>query len=89
MYSALTEELLRVANLLPAVSAEYMARLTSKARDGRGRSPRKLAEEALLEACSALVPGFVSDEMCERYRLNPSRLRSLVVLPELAARWQR
>jgi hypothetical protein len=85
----LTEELLRGANLLPAVSAEYMARLAIKVKDGRGRSPRKLAEEALLEACSALVPGFVSDAMCERYRLKPSRLRSLIVLPELAAGWQR
>ena len=56
----LTEELLRGANLLPAVSAEYMTRLAEKLRDGRGRSPRKLAEEALIEACSAVVPEFVA-----------------------------
>jgi hypothetical protein len=83
----LTEELLRGANLLPAVSAEYMTRLAGKLKDGRGRSPRKLAEEALLEACSAVVPEFVSNGMAERYHLKPSGMRSLVVLPELA-RWQ-
>jgi len=83
----LTEELLRQANLLPAVSAEYMTRLAEKVKDGRGRSPKKLAEEALIEACSALVPEFVGKEMAERYHLKPSRVRSLVVLPELGW-WQ-
>jgi hypothetical protein len=83
----LTEELLRATSLLPAVSAEYMTRLTEKLKDGRGRSPKKLAEEALLEACSAVVPEFLSAEMAERHHLKPSHLRSLVVLPELGG-WQ-
>lgn len=83
----LTEELLRAANLLPAVSAEYMGRLAAKLRDGRGRSPRKLAEEALLESCYAVVPDLVSSGMAERYHLDQSKMRSLVVLAELA-RWQ-
>jgi hypothetical protein len=83
----LTEELLRATSLLPAVSAEYMTRLTEKLKDGGGRSPKKLAEEALLEACSVVVPEFLGAEMAERYHLKPSHLRSLVVLPELG-RWQ-
>ena len=83
----LTEELLRTANLLPAVSAEYMARLAAKVGDGRGRSPRKLAEEALLESCFAVIPELVAREMAERYHLKQSRMRSLIVVDELA-RWQ-
>jgi hypothetical protein len=83
----LTEELLRAANFLPAVSAEYMSRLAEKLNDGRGRSPRKLAEEALIEACYSVVPEFVRAEIVERYHLRPARVKSLVVLPELA-RWQ-
>ncbi len=83
----LTEELLRGANLLPAVSTEYLRRLAEKLKDGRGRSPKKLAEEALLEACSGVVPDLVGREMAERYHLKPTRVRSLVVLPELG-RWQ-
>jgi hypothetical protein len=83
----LTEELLRAANLLPAVSADYMSRLAGKLRDGGGRSPRKLAEEALLESCRAVVPELVSGGMVERYHLDRSRVRSLIVVAELA-RWQ-
>ena len=83
----LTEELLRATNLLPAVTAEYMTRLAEKLKDGRGRSPKKLAEEALLEACAAVVPELVGRETAERYHLKPSHVRSLVVLPELG-RWQ-
>jgi len=83
----LTEELLRRTNLLPSVSAEYTMRLAAKVKEGRGRSPRKLAEEALLEACLVVVPEFVSDEVAERYRLKPTHVKSLVVLPELR-RWQ-
>lgn len=83
----LTEELLRSANLLLAVSAEYMARLSAKLKDGRGRSPRKLAEESLLESCRAVVPELVSSGTTERYHLDRSKVESLVVLPELA-RWQ-
>jgi hypothetical protein len=83
----LTEELLRAANFLPSVSAEYLSRLARKLKDGRGRSPRKLAEEALIAASSSVVPEFVSTEVIERYHLKPARVRSLIVLPELA-RWQ-
>jgi len=83
----LTEELLRGTNLLPAVNAEYQRRLYGKLKDGRGRSPKKLAEEALLEACSAVVPDLVSKQMLERYPLKPTHVRSLVVLRELG-RWQ-
>jgi hypothetical protein len=83
----LTEELLRGANLLPAVNAEYLRVLCEKLKDGRGRSPKKLAEEALVEACSAVVPDLVSNQMLERYHLKPTHMRSLVVLPELG-RWQ-
>ncbi|HUH99551.1 MAG TPA: hypothetical protein VLY65_00775 [Nitrososphaerales archaeon] len=83
----LTEELLRATTLLPAVTAEYMNRLAERLKDGRGRSPKKLAEEALLEACAAVVPELVGREMAERYGLKPSHMRSLVVLPELG-RWQ-
>lgn len=81
----LTEELLRTANLLPAVNAEYLSRFAGKLKDGRGRSPRKLAEEALTEACAQVVPEFVSSEIVERYHLKPARMKSLIVLPELAA----
>ena len=83
----LTEELLRVANLLPMVNIEYAARFTEKPRDGQGRSPRKLAEEALLEACSSVVPGPLCWLVTERYHLKASRVKSLVVMPELAG-WQ-
>jgi hypothetical protein len=83
----LTEELLRVANLLPAVSAEYAARFAGKLKDGHGRSPRKLAEESLLEACSSIVPESVSGLITEKYHLKASRVKSLLVLPELAG-WQ-
>jgi hypothetical protein len=83
----LTEELLRRANMLPSVSAEYTMRLVAKVKEGRGRSPRKLAEEALLEACLVVVPEFVSDDIAEKYRLKPTHVKSLVVLPELR-RWQ-
>ncbi len=83
----LTEELLRAANLLPAVGAEYMSRLGGKLREGHGRSPRKLAEEALIESCSAVVPELVANEMAERHHLNRFRMKSLVVLAELG-RWR-
>ncbi len=83
----LTEELMRNANLLPAVSAEYLARLSAKLGDGRGRSPRKLAEEALLESCLAVIPELVAEETARRYHLNQYRMRSLIVVGELA-RWR-
>src|SRR3989441_2081389 len=67
----LTEELLREVNLLPIVSSEYASRFAKKLRDGRGRSPRKLAEEALLEACSNVVPEAVRGLVTQRYHLTP------------------
>ncbi len=79
-----TEELLREANLLQAVSAEYASILTEMLKDGRGRSPRKLAEEALLEACESVVPEPTSSLILERRHLNQSRVKSLLVLPELS-----
>ncbi len=83
----LTERILRETALLQRVSAEYAARLVEKLRDGRGRSPRKLAEEALLEACESVVPPSLSDLIVEKYHLKRSAVRSLVVVPELAS-WQ-
>ncbi len=83
----LTERILRENALLQRVGAEYTAKLVEKLRDGRGRSPRKLAEEALLEACESVVPTSLSDLMVERYHLKRSAVRSLVVMPELAS-WQ-
>ena len=50
--------------------------------------PRKLAEEALTEACHREVPGSVSDLVVKRYRLKPSEMSSLLLLPELDA-WRR
>ncbi len=83
----LTEELLREANLLPRVNAEYVARLGAKLKDGHGRSPRKLAEDALMEACSSVVPEPLRELIVEKYHLKPSSVKSLVVLPELSM-WQ-
>jgi hypothetical protein len=83
----ITGRLLREAGLLQQVSAEYATLLTQKVGDGRGRSPRKLAEEALVEACADLVPGCLSNSIIRRYRLKQSGMTSLVVKSELAA-WQ-
>jgi hypothetical protein len=83
----LTERILRETALLQGVGAEYTARLVEKLRDGRGRSPRKLAEEALLEACESVVPTSLSDLIVEKYHLKRSAVRSLVVVPELTS-WQ-
>ncbi|MGD0639046.1 MAG: hypothetical protein ABSA72_13510, partial [Nitrososphaerales archaeon] len=82
-----TERFLRETGYLNVVNASYSAILRQELRNGRGRSPKKLAEEALIEACSRSVPDFVSDLVVKKYRLKPSKMRSLVILPELAA-WQ-
>ena len=83
----LTERLLREAGLLQRVSAEY-ARLYARAvDDGRGRSPRKLAEEALIEACESVVPRCRVNSLWQKYHLKGSGMKSLVVMSELAA-WQ-
>ena len=84
---ALTEALLREARVLQAVNAEYVRRFGERLEDGRGKSPRKLAEAALFEVCDALVPKSLNAEVARRHHLRPSALRSLVVRPELTA-WQ-
>jgi hypothetical protein len=83
----ITGKLLREAGLLQQVSAEYATLLTQKVGDGRGRSPRKLAEEALSEACADLVPGCLSNSIIRKYHLKQSGMTALVVKSELAA-WQ-
>ncbi len=83
----ITGRLLREAGLLQQVSAEYASLLTQKVGDGRGRSPRKLAEESLFEACSDLVPECLSNSIMRKYHLKQSGMTSLVVKSELAT-WQ-
>jgi len=82
-----TERFLRETGYLNVVNASYTTILRRELRNGRGRSPKKLAEEALVEACSKTVPDFLTELIVRKYRLKASRIRSLVVLPELAA-WQ-
>jgi hypothetical protein len=84
----LTQRLLREAGLLLQVTAEYARLLTRNVADGRGRSPRRLAEEALVEACEIVVASFLSSSISQKYHLRQSAVRSLVVLSELAE-WQR
>lgn len=83
----LTEQLLKESGLFNEVSAEYAKRYATKAVDGRGRSPRKLAEDALVEACEEVVPESLSDLMVSRYKLKPSAIRSLLVKKEPAEYW--
>ena len=83
-----TERFLRETGYLNRVNARYTALLRQKLANGNGRMPRKLAEEALTEACHAEVPQFVSDQVVKRYRLKPSEMSSLIVLSEFDA-WQR
>jgi hypothetical protein len=83
-----TERFLRETGYLNRVAARYNDALKQKLINGRGRMPRKLAEETLMEACQAEVPQFVSDLVVAKYRLKPTEMSSLVVLPELEA-WQR
>jgi hypothetical protein len=82
-----TERLLRETGYLNVVNASYSAILRRELRNGRGRSPKMLAEEALIEACSRAVPVYVGDLIVRKYRLKPSKMRSLVIRSELAA-WQ-
>jgi len=82
-----TEWLLREMRLLKPVSAEYARKFAQKVKDGHGRSPRKLAEEALLEACEHLVPSYLRSFMIQKYHLKESAMISLVVKHELEA-WQ-
>jgi hypothetical protein len=81
----LTERLLRESGLLHGVSAEYVRAYARKMRNGHGRSPKKLAEEALCEACERVVPACLSNLMVQKYHLRGSAMRSLVVKGELEA----
>ncbi len=80
-----TEWLLREVRLLQPVSAEYARRFAQKVKDGHGRSPRKLAEEALLEACERVTPPHLSSFVIQKYHLKESAMISLVVKRELEA----
>jgi hypothetical protein len=51
-----TERLLRATGYLNAVNGRYSAILRQNLRYGNGRMPRKLAEEALIEACTEKFP---------------------------------
>ena len=83
----LTQKLLRDAGLLQQVIGEYGALYAKEVSDGQGRSPRKLAEEALVEACTRVVPSYLSSSIPQKYHLKQSGMKSLVVLSEFA-RWQ-
>lgn len=82
-----TERFLRETGYLNAVNVRYTAILRDRLRNGRGRMPRKLAEEALVEACSNEVPRYICELVVRKYHLKPSKVSSLVVLQELEA-WQ-
>ena len=83
-----TERFLRETGYLNRVNARYSAVLRQKLTNGKGRMPRKLAEEALIEACGREVPPGVSELVVRRYRLKPSEMSSLLAITELEA-WQR
>lgn len=83
----LTQRLLRDAGLLRQVIGEYGALYAQEVSNGQGRSPRKLAEEALVEACTRVVPSYLSSSISQKYHLKHSGMRSLVVLSEFAG-WQ-
>jgi len=83
-----TERLLRTTGYLNAVNARYSAILRQNLRYGNGRMPRKLAEEALIEACHREVPGLVAELVVKRYHLKPSEVSSVLLIPELDA-WRR
>ena len=82
-----TELLLKESGLFNEVSAEYAKLYAAKVMDGQGRSPRKLAEDALREACEEVVPGSLSDLMILKFRLKPSGMKSLIVKWEPAEYW--
>ncbi|MDG6971080.1 MAG: hypothetical protein JRN54_08260 [Nitrososphaerota archaeon] len=83
----LTELLLKDSGLFNEVGAEYAKRYALKAGDGRGRSPRKLAEEALSEACEVVVPSSLSDLIVAKFKLKPAAVMSLLVTTEPADHW--
>jgi hypothetical protein len=84
----LTRRLLREAGLLQRVNVEYGQLYAREVIDSCGRSPRKLAEEALVEACMKVVPSHLVRPILTRCRFKRSGMRSLVVMSELAAEWQ-
>jgi hypothetical protein len=84
----LTRRLLREAGLLQRVNVEYGRLYAQEVIDSCGRSPRKLAEEALVEACTRLVPSHLIRPILTRCHFKHSGMRSLVVMSELAAEWQ-
>ncbi len=84
----LTQKLLRATGLLNAVNGRYSAILRQRLRNGKGRMPRKLAEEALIEACHSEVPFSVCEMVVKKYHLKPEEVSSLLLLPELDA-WRR
>jgi hypothetical protein len=83
----LTQRLLRQSGLLQQVIGEYARLLKQELENGRGRSPKKLAEEALVESCAKIVPSCLSSSMSRKYHVKASGVRSLVVLSELDE-WQ-
>jgi hypothetical protein len=84
----LTRLLLREAGLLQRVNGEYGRLYSQELNNARGRSPRKLAEEALVEACKRVVPSHLIRPVCKKCHLKPSGKRWLVVRSELAAEWR-
>jgi len=83
----LTKGLLKEAGLLQQVSVAYARLCAQRIENGLGRSPRKLAEEALIAACDEIVPSCLSNSIRRKYHLKQSGMSSLVVLTELSA-WQ-
>ena len=79
-----TDLLLKEAGLFNEVAAEYAKLYAANAADGRGRSPRKLAEKSLAEACEAVVPRSLSDMIVSRGHLKPSEVKFLLVKGEPA-----
>lgn len=83
----LTELLLKETGLFNEVSAEYAKRYAARIGDGHGRSPRKLAEEALMEACEVIVPQSLGDLMVAKFMLKPSAVTFLLVKGEPSEYW--
>ena len=81
----LTQRLLRDAGLLRQAIGEFVRVLGQDVADSGGRSPKKLAEEALFEACERVVPPCLSSSIPRKYHLRQSSVKSLVVRSELAA----
>ena len=83
-----TQSLLREVGLLQYVNSEYARTLAEKVKDGKGRSPRKLAEDSLKEACRREVPSCLEKALVQKYHLRESAMASLIVNSELEAHWR-